>query len=107
MKRPLFVWPRRLADDLVAGRRYGFAFADRTTAGGAEAIPFLKGEAAALALSRFHGEPLRMCGPGDMLEMIENLPLPNPEQLGDLPQVEGFSLDGCGDLLAQSGHKFH
>jgi hypothetical protein len=40
-----------------------------------------------------------MRGFGDVLEMIENLPLPNPEQLGDLPQVEGFSLDGRGDLL--------
>jgi len=96
----MFVGWRLLADDLVAGRRYGFAFADRATAGGAQTVPFLKGEAAALALGRLHREPLRMRGFRDVLEVIENLPLSNPEQLGDLPQVEGFSLDGCGNFLS-------
>jgi hypothetical protein len=41
-----------------------------------------------------------MRGPGDMAEVIENLSLPNPELLGDLPQVQGFLLDGRGNFLS-------
>jgi len=41
-----------------------------------------------------------MCGLGDVLEVIENLSLPNPEPLGDLPQVQGFLFDGRGNFLS-------
>jgi len=75
----MFVRWRRLADDLVTGRGDGFTFAERAAAGGSQTVPFLKGKSAALALSRLHGETLRMRGFGDMLEMVKNLPLANPE----------------------------
>ncbi len=44
-----------LTDDLVARRGDGLAFAERTTAGGAQTVPFLKDETATLASSRLHG----------------------------------------------------
>jgi hypothetical protein len=40
-----------------------------------------------------------MYGLGDMLEVVENLSFPNPESLGNLPQVQGFLLEGRRNFL--------
>lgn len=75
----LFFCKHSFVNNPVPGRGDGFALADRAAAGGAQTVSFFKGEAAALALGWFHREPLRVRGPGDVPEMIQNLPLPNPE----------------------------
>lgn len=36
-----------------------------------------------------------------MLEMVQNLFLPDPEALGNFPQIHGVMLQGLGDFLAK------
>jgi len=78
-----------LADDLVPGRGDGLTLADRAPTGSTQAIPFFKYEPASFALSWLHAKFLRVSRFGNMAEVVKNLALPDPEQLGDLPQVEG------------------
>jgi hypothetical protein len=74
---------------LVPRRGDGLTLADRAAARSTQAIPFFKNETASFALSWLHAKFLRVSRFGNMLEMVENLSLPDPEQLGDLPQIEG------------------
>ncbi|MFH1757392.1 MAG: hypothetical protein ABH969_05030 [Pseudomonadota bacterium] len=77
-----------LTADLVAGRGDGLTLANRAAAGSIQAIPFFKYEATSFALSRLHAKFFRMGRFGNMLEVVKNLALPDPEQLGDFPQIE-------------------
>jgi hypothetical protein len=80
-----------LADDLVAGRGDGLALADRAAAGSTQSTSFFKNEPASFALSWLHAKFLRVNRFGNMLEMVENLALPDPEQLGNLAQIQWIS----------------
>ena len=68
-----------LARNLVPWRGDGFALAERAAAGGAQTVALFEGETATLALSRLHRQPPRMRGAGDMLKVIEDFFLANPE----------------------------
>ena len=85
--------------DLVPGRGDGFTPANRAAAGGTQPPPFFEGKVASPAGRRFHGQALGVSRPGNVLQMIKNLSLPDAEDLGYLTQVEGFSLDGLGNFL--------
>jgi hypothetical protein len=87
-----------LPDHLIPWRGYRFAFAERAAAGGVQTVPFFEGESALQTYGRVHLQPR---GAGDMLQVIQNILLPNPEKLGNFPQVQGTFLEGFGDLLPQ------
>jgi hypothetical protein len=90
--------------DLESGWRNVLAFADGTTAWGAEARPFLERETALSARGRFRSQMCRMDGPCNMLEMIKSVSLFNPEQFGNLSQVKAFSFQ---DLCNFFPHRRH
>ena len=77
-----------LTDDLVPGGGDRLALAERAAAGSTEAISFFKKKSASFALSRLHAQFLRVNRFGNMLEMVENLALPDPEQLGNVAQIQ-------------------
>jgi len=93
-----------LTGNLVPGRRDGFTPADRATAGGVQPFPFLENESTSLAGCGFHRQPLGVSGAGDMLQVIKNFFFPDPEDLGNLPQVEGTCLQRPGNFLPQGQH---
>jgi hypothetical protein len=76
---------------LVPRRGDGLTLADRAAARSTQAIPFFKNETASFALSWLHAKFLRVSRFGNMLEMVENLALPDPEQLGNLAQIQWIS----------------
>jgi hypothetical protein len=59
----------------------GLIFTERTASWGIEACPFLERKTTLFAICRFHSEPLGICRPGDMLEMIKRFSLFNAEEL--------------------------
>ena len=77
-----------LAEDLVPGRGDGLTLADRAATGSIQAISFFKSKSASFALSGLHAKFLRVNRFRNMLEMVEDLALLDPEQLGNLAQIQ-------------------
>ena len=90
--------------DLESGWGNMLAFADGTAAWSAEASPFLERETTLSAGGRFRSQTCGMDGPCNMLEMIQSVSLFNPEQFGNLSQVEAFPFQGLCNLFPQRRH---
>ncbi len=86
--------------DLKSRRGNLFALTDGTAAGGTQATPLLERKTTMPAGSRLHNQALRVDGLFNMFEMIEDVSFFNPEQFGNLAQIEGFTFQGFRDLFS-------
>ena len=89
----------------IAGRRDGFAFADRATAGSGKTLPLFKNKAALQAGRRVHGQSPGMDRSGNMLQMIEDFLFTNTQDLGNLTEVHRFLFQKRGDFFADRWHR--
>jgi hypothetical protein len=69
-----------------------FTFADRTTAWSVQAGPFPERKTTLTAIGRFQYEMSRVYRFYNMLKMIKDLSLFDPEQFRNSPHIQGFSL---------------
>jgi hypothetical protein len=79
----------------------GFTLAERTAAGGVQAVPFFEKKAASIASCRFHNKAASMPGSGNMLKMIQSFFFTDSEHLGNFPQIETCVAQGFGNFLPQ------
>ncbi len=90
--------------DLEPGRGNLFTSANGAASRGAQAGPLLERETTLFAGGRLHNEALRVYRLLDMLEMVEDVSLFDPEPLRNFPQIEGFFFQSFRDLLPQGWH---